>query len=82
MLAVEFVLPSKRVTLVYFAFVLQFITVPWHLWYIRAATYLLPSVAMDPLSMYLGACNGMSTFKGRGVEFAMGAPAAKGDKRH
>lgn len=50
----------------------QFVTVPWHVWYLRAFAYLLPSFVMDPLSLIMGACNGMTTFKGRGVEWSMG----------
>ena len=46
-------------------------TVPWYFWYARLALYAMPTVLFDPIMRFVGACSGMSTFKGRGIDWSM-----------
>jgi hypothetical protein len=49
----------------------EFITVPWYFWYLKVVSNMLPSFILDPAMLFIGACSGMSTFKGRGAEWSL-----------
>jgi hypothetical protein len=49
----------------------EFITIPWHFWYLKVVSNLFPSFLLDPVLLFIGACSGMATFKGRGVAWSL-----------
>ena len=49
---------------------MQVITIPWFLWILNGIVNFLPTALADEIAALMGACNGMSSFKGRGIDWS------------
>ena len=59
----------------------QVITIPWYLWLLNNIVNFLPTALADEVSSLMGATHGMTTFKGRGIDWTVRGAGAGGRGR-